>query len=127
MSTRSRAGQAAQARGVGAESRVCRALERDGWTVLRRRARTGCGEIDIVARLAAADLIAFIEVKARARLQDAAYALPATQRRRLIAAAEALLGQHPDWAQGHLRFDLVLLDEAGRMRRIADAFRIGNG
>ena len=56
-------GMAAQARGVGAESRVCRVLEGQGWVVLLKRARTACGEIDIVAELPEAGLIAFIEVK----------------------------------------------------------------
>ncbi|WP_428390652.1 YraN family protein [Lichenicoccus sp.] len=116
----------AQARGVGAESLVCQALARDGWTILLRRARTACGEIDIVASLPKAALIAFVEVKARAYLCDAACALSLAQRRRLIAAAGVLLAQHPEWAGCHLRFDLVLLDHAGQIRRIADAFRIGD-
>ena len=91
--------------------------------MLRRRARTLRGEIDIVAELPPACLIAFIEVKARASFGDAATCLSAAQRARLLGAAEILLGQHPEWAECSLRFDLVLLDGAGRMRRIADAFR----
>ena len=116
----------AQARGVGAESRVCRALARDGWTVLLRRARTARGEIDIVASLPEAALIAFVEVKARPRLCDAAAALSRTQRGRLLAAAGILLAQHPEWNGCRLRFDLIVLDHAGQIRRIADAFRIGD-
>jgi putative endonuclease len=123
VSRRSRAGVAAQARGIGAESRVCHALEQEGWVVLLRRARTACGEIDIVAELPRAALIAFVEVKARASLCDAACALSRKQRNRLAGAAEILLGQNPHWSTRDLRFDLVLLDRAGRMRRIADAFR----
>jgi putative endonuclease len=123
---RSRAGTAAQARGVGAESRVCRILQRDGWSVLLRRARTPCGEIDIVAESPDAALIAFIEVKARSTFGDAAHALSAEQRARLLGAAEILLDRNPHWAGHNLRFDLILLDAEGRMRRIADAFRIGD-
>ena len=117
---------AAQARGIDAEGRVCRVLEREGWTVLLRRARTPCGEIDIVAELRGRDLIAFIEVKARPSLGDAACALSGQQRRRLLGAAAILLDRHPQWARRSLRFDLILLDGTGRMRRIADAFRIGD-
>ncbi len=123
-------GTAAQARGLFAETRVCRALEAEGWTVLLRRARTGCGEIDIVAELPRpapeGGLIAFIEVKSRTALGAAAHALTARQRQRLIDAAEILLQRHPRWSGSSLRFDLVLLDEGGRMRRIADAFRLGD-
>lgn len=120
-------GVAAQARGVGAESQVCRTLQGQGWTVLLRRARTACGEIDIVAELPEAGLIAFIEVKARASFGVAACALSAPQRRRLLGAAAILLSRHPHWAERTLRFDLILLDGAGSMRRIADAFRLGDG
>ena len=105
---------------------MCRALVRDGWSILLRRARTACGEIDIVASLPEAALIAFIEVKARPRLYDAAAALSPAQRDRLLAAAAILLAQHPEWTGYHLRFDLVVLDHAGQIRRIADAFRIGD-
>ena len=119
-------GLAAQARGVGAESRVCRVLEQEGWTVLLRRARTPCGEIDIVAGLREEGLIAFVEVKARDTFSAAACALSATQRRRLLGAAAILLDRHPRWARCSLRFDLILLDGTGRMRRITDAFRIGD-
>ncbi len=128
---KSRNGRIAQAHGLEAEGRVCRALQHDGWTILDRRARTRAGEIDIVARrpnpaAPAAALIAFIEVKARRRLPDAAVALSMSQRRRLVEAAALMLADHPEWSECSLRFDLVLLDDCGRMRRIADAFRIGD-
>ncbi len=123
-------GTAAQARGLLAESRVCRRLEAEGWTVLLRRARTACGEIDIVAELPRSELraglIAFVEVKSRAALNAAAHALTPRQRRRLLGAAEILLQRHPHWSGSSLRFDLFLLDDAGSMRRVADAFRLGD-
>ena len=117
---------AAQAQGIFAESQVCAALEREGWVVLMRRARTPCGEIDIVAELPARTLIAFVEVKTRPSLADAAAAVSRAQRTRLLGAAGILLARNPDWSARSLRFDLVLVDGAGRMRRIADAFRVGD-
>ncbi len=123
-------GLVSQARGLFAEERVCHALEAEGWTVLLRRARTACGEIDIVAELPQAApglaLIAFIEVKSRPTFAAAAQALTARQRQRLLGAAEVLLQRYPQWSDSPLRFDLVLLDGTGRLRRIADAFRIGD-
>lgn len=117
---------ASQARGIGAEGRVCQMLEKQGWTVLLRRARTPCGEIDIVALDPAASLIAFIEVKARPVLSEAAQALSARQRRRLLGAAAILIDRHTHWSNYDFRFDLILMDDAGRLRRIANAFRIGD-
>ena len=49
--------------------------------------------------------------------------LSARQRGRLIAAAEILLAAHPGWGPAGVRFDVVVVDAAGRVRRIADAFR----
>ena len=123
MMDRRQSGRRAHARGVDAEAAVCAALERDGWQVLARRLRTGAGEMDVVAQRDG--LLAFVEVKARARLADAAVALSPRQQRRLLAAAEVILAEHPDWGAGGVRFDLLLVDAHGRIRRIADAFRDG--
>lgn len=114
-------GRCAHARGVDAEAFARAALERDGWTVLAQRLRTGAGELDLLAERDG--LLAIVEVKARPHLVQAAFALSARQQNRLIAAAEAVLADHPEWGRSGVRFDLVLVDDAGRVRRIADAFR----
>jgi putative endonuclease len=114
----------AYVRGTAAEAAACASLMRDGWTVLGRRLRTEAGEIDVVA--ATPDLLAIVEVKARPTLADAAMALGARQRARLLAAAEIVLAEHPEWARPGMRFDLMVVDAAGTVRRIADAFRLEN-
>jgi putative endonuclease len=111
-------------RGIDAEAVACAALARDGWTVLARRLRTEAGEIDVVA--AKDDLLAVVEVKARPTLADAAVALGPRQRARLIAAAEIALAEHPEWSRPDMRFDLIVVDATGAVRRIADAFRLEN-
>jgi putative endonuclease len=124
MSDRSRRGQAADQRGRSAEAAAQIALERDGWSILARRLRTSAGEIDMVAEKAG--LLAIVEVKARPRLADAATSLSDRQQARLISAAEIILANNPQWGSEGVRFDLLLVDAAGVVRRIADAFR-GNG
>lgn len=114
-------GRAAQRRGVMAEDAACQALEADGWTVLARRLRTAAGEIDVVAERAG--LLAFVEVKARPTLADAAFALGLRQQARLLAAGEVALSENPGWGKAGVRFDVLVVDEAGEVRRIADAFR----
>lgn len=110
--------------GLMAEDQACRALEADGWRVLGRRLRTRGGEIDIAADKAG--LLAVIEVKRRPTLALAAAAVTPHQRVRLIAACELLLAAHPDWGSQGVRFDVILVDPAGGIRRIADAFRLGD-
>jgi putative endonuclease len=118
---RIRRGEVAQRRGLATEAAACAALGRDGWTVLGRRLRTEAGEVDVVAERDG--LLAIVEVKSRPTLAGAAAALSARQRGRLIAAAEILLAAHPGWGPAGVRFDVVVVDAAGRVRRIADAFR----
>ena len=115
---------AAEARGRSAELCVAERLAEEGWRVLDHRARTAAGEIDLVAERQG--VLAFIEVKARATLVDAAYALGARQRHRLMAAAEIWLASHPGHGEHGIRFDVMLTDAQGGMRRIADAFRLGD-
>lgn len=124
MTPRTQRGQAADRRGRAAENAAAMALELDGWTILARRLRTKAGEIDLIADKAG--LLAVVEVKARPRLAEAAAAVSARQRDRLVAAADLVLSDHPDWGRQGVRFDLLLVDAAGQVRRIADAFRGGD-
>ena len=106
MRDRRQQGRDADRRGRASEDAACAALERDGWTVLARRVRTKAGEIDAVATRDG--LLAFIEVKARPRLADAAAALTARQQARLLAAADIVLTEHPDWGPaGALGYPLI--------------------
>jgi putative endonuclease len=122
MIERRQRGRTSHARGLDAEATACAALERDGWSILARRLRTAGGEVDIVAERGG--LLAIVEVKSRPKLADAAAALTARQRARLLAAAEIILAEHAGWGGEGVRFDVVVVDAAGRVRRIADAFRL---
>ena len=72
-----------------------------GYRILAKRFRTPYGEIDLVAKKR--NLLAFIEVKARASLDEAAYAVTPRQQARIIDAAQGWLAAHPE----HAKFDLV--------------------
>jgi len=122
MGRRAALGLRAQAAGLGAEARACAALTADGWSILGRRIRTPAGEIDVVAERDG--LAAFVEVKQRPTLAEAAASVGPRQRRRLLAAAEILLGANPTWGRAGVRFDVLVVDDAGQVRRIVDAFRL---
>jgi putative endonuclease len=122
MTDRAQRGREAHSGGVRAEAAAAAALTADGWSIHATRLRTPAGEIDLVAEKDG--LLAFIEVKHRPSLADAAFALGPRQRARLLAAAEIALAAHPAWGRAGVRFDVLLVDAAGAVRRIADAFRL---
>jgi len=124
MQARHQRDRTAYARGIAAENSVCAALTADGWTILARRLRTKAGEVDAVAERAG--ILSIIEVKSRPTLGEAAAALTVRQQSRLVAACEIILGEHPDWGVNGVRFDVLVVDPTGRIRRIADAFRLGD-
>jgi putative endonuclease len=93
--------------GVSAEARAAAFLMAKGYRILAKRFRTPYGEIDLVARRR--NLLVFVEVKARATLDDAAYAVTPRQQRRIIDAAQAWLMAHPEHAEFELRFDAMLI------------------
>jgi putative endonuclease len=106
--------------GLSAEARAAAYLMAKGYRILAKRFRTPYGEIDLVARRR--HLLVFIEVKARANLDDAAYALTPRQQRRIIDAAQAWLMAHPEHAEFDLRCDAVLIAPRRLPRHLLAAF-----
>jgi|SRR5689334_6852391 putative endonuclease len=106
--------------GLSAESRAAGLLMAKGYRVLAKRFRTPHGEIDLVARRR--NLVAFVEVKARATLDDAAFAVTPRQQARIINAAQAWLMAHPEYAEFEMRFDAILIAPRRLPRHLLAAF-----
>ncbi len=100
-------GRRAQRYGRRAETLAIWLLRAKGYRVLDTNVREMLGEIDIVAQRGST--VAFIEVKARASLNTAAYAVTARQRARIERAAQLYLARHPALAGAQMRFDALLL------------------
>ncbi|MCR9129053.1 MAG: YraN family protein [Alphaproteobacteria bacterium] len=112
--------RAAERRGRRAEALAELHLRLTGWRILDARARTGVGEIDLVACKGA--VLAFIEVKQRADLKGAREALSPRQRQRLIRAGAVWRGRHDRFADHEIRFDLMIVAPWRWPRRITSAF-----
>jgi putative endonuclease len=106
--------------GLSAETRAAAWLIAKGYSILARRFRSPFGEIDIVARRSR--LVAFVEVKARASLDEAAYAVTPRQQRRIVEAAQAWLMTHPEHAELDMRFDVMLIAPGHLPRHLLAAF-----
>ena len=112
--------QKAYRSGVLAESLVALLLRLKVHRIVARRFKTPVGEIDLVALKGRR--LAFIEVKRRKTREDAAWTLPARQRRRIVRAAQYWLAGHPDFAGHDIAFDVVLAAPWAWPRYIANAF-----
>jgi putative endonuclease len=112
--------QAAFRVGVTAESRAAAYLVGRGYAIAARRFKSKVGEVEIVARRDAE--LVFVEVKARRRLDDAAWSITPRQQKRIVAAAEAWLADHPDDGACNIRFDVILVARTGHAQHIPAAF-----
>ena len=109
--------------GLSAESKASAYLIAKGYRILARRFRTPHGEIDIVARRR--NLLTFVEVKARASLDDAAYSVTPQQQQRIVAAAQFWLMTHPEHANFEMRFDVILIAPKHLPKHLMAAFDAG--
>ncbi len=120
MSGRAARGAMAHHGGLAAEEQVAEVYAARGATVLARRWRGGGAEIDLILEEGGA--VVFVEVKRAATHAAAAARIAPAQAARLLAAAEAFLGTRPAGTLTESRFDAALVDGAGRVEILRDAF-----
>ena len=112
----------ARAFGVNAETLAALWLRAKFYRILARGYRIREGEIDIVAQRGAT--IAFVEVKARPTLDEAALAITPQKRRRISRAARHWLMTHP-WAMGRtLRGDAIFVAPGKAPRHVEGAVEL---
>jgi len=108
----------AERQGRKGENAAALYLRAKGWSVLDRRVRTPVGEIDIVVRKGA--IVAFVEVKWRAKAVDLDLAIDQRRLMRVCAAAEAVA--HEYLREGDdMQIDVILLAPGRLPRHIANA------
>jgi len=112
--------QAAFRVGISAESRAAAWLVAHGFRILARRWKSPLGEIDIIA--ARRHLLIFVEVKARASLDQAAESVTPRQKQRIAQAAELWLAANPQPSIRDMRFDAILVAPGKLPRHIPAAF-----
>ncbi len=107
-------------RGHRAEMVAALYLLAKGYRIVAIRYRTKVGEIDIIARKG--DLVACIEVKARASEAGAVFAVTASAQRRIRAASDVWLARQPDAHRLSIRYDIVAVLPWRLPRHLPDAF-----
>lgn len=112
-------------RGRGAERLALLWLLAKGYRPLARRYAENGGEIDLIVRRGGT--VAFVEVKARASMEDALGAIDPRKRHRLGRAARAWLARNPGAAGLTLRADAVFIAPGAWPRHIEAAFELDLG
>ncbi|MEQ9259202.1 MAG: YraN family protein [Roseovarius sp.] len=113
-------GQSAYLSGQAAERAVAGLYEARGADLLETRWRGTAGEIDLV--LLDEGVYVFCEVKQAASFEQAAERLRPAQMRRIHLAASEYLGRTPKGQLSEVRFDLAVVDCAGRSEILEGAF-----
>lgn len=94
-----------------AETLALNFLRLKGYSLVAKNYVTGkgtsAGEIDLIVRKG--QTIAFVEVKKRQSIEEAAYAILPHQQQRIIRAAEAFVARNPQYQNYDFRFDAVLI------------------
>ena len=108
--------------GLKAEQVAAMLLRIKGYSILAMRYSVSGGEIDLIARRGQA--IAFVEVKARADLEAAAFSISATKRKRIARAARVWLSRNGWAAAMTLRGDAVFVAPRRLPRHASDAYSL---
>ena len=85
-----------------------------GYRILARRYKAKGGEIDLICQRA--DCLVFLEVKYRASLDEALYAITPRNQARIITAAQGWLSKHPDETIDTYRFDVMVFAPGKRYK-----------
>ena len=94
-------------------------LRLKGWTILDRRVKTPLGEVDLIARKGS--LVAFVEVKWRAKAADLDLAIDEYRLRRVAATAGAIAHRYAGPADD-MRIDVLLLAPCAAPRHIVNSW-----
>lgn len=114
--------QRAERKGRKAEQLSAIALRLKGYRILGMREKLSGGELDIIA--SRGDVIAFVEVKARATQDGALQAITPTNQQRILRASEQWMARHPQFADYGWRFDAMLVQPGRWPKHILDAWRV---
>ncbi|MBO9445559.1 YraN family protein [Ruegeria sp. R14_0] len=109
--------------GQAAEQQVASDYERRGYSIAHHRWRGAGGEIDLIVR--GADEVVFVEVKKSRSFDVAAHRINRRQMDRICASAAQFLESEPNGQLTNVRFDAALVDGAGAVQIIENAFDLG--
>lgn len=108
--------------GLAAEALVRDHLVEQGFEVLAERYKTKSGELDLI--VLRKDLVCFVEVKARASVDEGLHSVTIKAQRRLAAAATQWMADVPEIAEQacEFRFDVAVVTPDNQITLLENAF-----
>jgi putative endonuclease len=111
--------QEADSRGREGEAEAAMWLASQGWRIVAERVKTKAGEIDLIAKRTG--LVAFVEVKWRARAAALADAIDERRLTRVAKAAEIVAHEYATEGED-IRIDVILLAPGRKPTHIENAW-----
>jgi putative endonuclease len=111
--------QEADSRGREGEAEAAMWLAQQGWRIVAERVKTKAGEIDLIAKRTG--LVAFVEVKWRARAAALADAIDERRLTRVAKAAEIVAHEYATEGED-IRIDVILLAPGRKPTHIENAW-----
>ncbi|MBA4044582.1 MAG: hypothetical protein C0471_09220 [Erythrobacter sp.] len=111
--------QEADSRGREGEAEAAMWLAQQGWRIVAERVKTRAGEIDLIAKRTG--LVAFVEVKWRARAAALADAIDERRLTRVAKAAEIVAHEYATDGED-IRIDVILLAPGRKPTHIENAW-----
>jgi putative endonuclease len=109
----------ADSRGREGEAEAAMFLTQQGWRVVAERVKTKAGEIDLIAKRTG--LVAFVEVKWRARAASLGDAIDERRLKRVAAAVEIVWQDYATDGED-IRIDVILLAPGRKPTHIENAW-----
>ena len=107
-------------RGIMAEGAAELFLRAKGFEILERRYKTPVGEVDLIAL--DDQYLVFVEVKARASVDNALESITPKMRKRINDAASHFFGARPKYAEYPMRVDVVAVKLPFTIHHLENAF-----
>lgn len=113
---------AAAATGAAAEDHAARWLQARGLRLVDRNWRCRQGELDLVMQDGATLVVVEVRARRHSGFGGAAGSVDVRKCRRIAAATQAWLLDHPEWNRAPLRFDVFACEAADRCDWLQAAF-----
>ncbi len=109
-------GETSYSKGIKAEKIAGKYLQEEGFSIIKGRYKTKFGEIDIIAKQG--NLLCFVEVKVRDRLEDAMESITKRLQKRIENSALFFICEYPEYMDYDMRFDVITIsgDISGDMK-----------